>query len=188
MPLLALLFAVFLTSCTRQGPAALSVENEAPAGELVATYHPTPDAVVDRMLAMAAPREGELHYDLGSGDGRIVINAVRRYRTRSVGFEIDPALIRSSRSRLRRLGLENRAEIEARDLLTADLTAPDVITAFLTPEAFDQLGPLLDRQLRPGARLVSYKFPLPGWTPADVVVLDDPDPSIPAHEIFLYRR
>ncbi len=188
MRLLLIPVLAALAACGGAGPAASGVEPEAPAGELLATYYPTPDFVVDRMLELAAPVEGELHYDLGSGDGRIVIAAAGRYKTRSVGFEIDPDLIRVSRNRIRRRGLADRATIEARDLLTADLGAADFVTAFLTPEAFEQLTPLLETRLRPGARVVAYKFPVPGWAPAAVDALDDPDPAVPTHEIFLYRR
>ncbi len=180
--------ASLLVSCSGLGPAAPRQETKAPDGELLATYYPTPDLVVDRMLALADPHEGELHYDLGSGDGRIVIAAAQRYGTHSIGFEIDPDLVKISRNRIRRLHLEDRAEIEARDLLTADLGAADVITTFLTPEAFEKLTPLLERQLRPGVRVVSYKFPVPGWTPDKTVTLKDADPDIPDHEIFLYKR
>lgn len=167
---------------------APEAEPERPAGELLATYHPSPYIVIDRMLRLAELKPGELLYDPGSGDGRILVHAAERYKARTVGFEIDPTLIRQSRRVIQRLGLADRAAVEGADLLRADYSKPDVVTLFITPEGLEKLAPALESQMKPGSRTVSYKFPLPNRTPDETVVFKDDSPDIPDHEIYLYRR
>lgn len=154
---------------------------------VLATYYPTPEPVVRRMLEAAAPQPGEVHFDLGSGDGRIVLAAARDFGADSTGYEIDPDLIEISRNRIRREGLLDKAKILGQDLLTADLGAADVITAFLTPEAYVELEPILRQKVKEDVRVVAYKFPVPNWKPDDVITMKDPDPTIPEHEIFVYK-
>lgn len=170
-------------ACGREEPAP----PQQPEPELLATYYPTPQPVVRRMLEMSGLQPGELHYDLGSGDGRIVLTAARDFGARSVGFEIDPELIARSRRAIAEAGLRDSAEIRQEDLMLADYSRPQVITCFLTPEGLEKVTPRLERTLTPGARLVAYKFPLPGWEPDEREEIVDPDPEIPLHEIFLYR-
>ena len=155
--------------------------------ELLATFYPTPLPVVRLMLQLSELRAGELHFDLGSGDGRIVLTAAGELGARSVGFEIDEELVSQSRRSIIEAGLSDRAEIRRQDLLLADYSEPDVITTFLTPEGLEKVVPRLERTLTAGARLVAYKFPLPGWTPVRVEELVDEDPEVPLHEVFLYR-
>lgn len=140
------------------------------------------------MLQLSELQPGELHYDLGSGDGRFVVMAARDFGARSVGFEIDEALVKQSRRAIADAGLSETAEIRSEDLMAADYSAPQVITCFLTPEGLQKISPRLERTVQPETRLVSYKFPLPGWTPEAREEMLDPDPEIPLHEIFLYRR
>jgi predicted RNA methylase len=139
------------------------------------------------MLAAVALKPGEVHFDLGSGDGRIVLAAAGDFGADSTGYEIDPDLIAVSSNRIRRAGLADRARIVRQDLLKADFERADVITAFLTPEAYVKLEPILRAEVRPDVRVVVYKFPVPGWQPDEVITLEDPDPEIPTHEIFVYR-
>ena len=186
--------AVLLASCATPTQPLDAVSEEDPSrrdlapGELLATYYPTPDLAVEHMLELADVREGELLYDLGSGDGRIVIRAAEQYGAEAVGFEIDRELIDRSRRRIAERGLEARARIVEQDLMEADYAAPDVVTMFLTPEGLEKLVPHLDERLRPGVRVVAYKFPLPGWTPDQTVAFDDDDPETPEHEVFFYQR
>ena len=163
-------------------------EATAPEPELLATYYPTPEPVVRRMLEMCELRPGELHYDLGSGDGRFVVMAAREFGARSVGFEIDEALIQQSRLAISEAGVDDRAEIRSEDLMLADYSEPRVVSCFHTPEGLKKLTPRLERTVQPETRIVVYKFPLPGWTPDVREEMTDPDPEIPLHEIFLYRR
>ncbi len=161
---------------------------EAATPELLSTWEPTPDAVVRLMLAMAEADNADLLYDLGSGDGRIVIAAAQQYRVQSLGLEIDAELVATSREEIAAKGLTALARVEARDLMTADFSLPDVITCYLTPEGLEKVTPKLEEQMKPGARLVAYKFPLPGWKPERIESIVDPDPEIPLHEVFLYRK
>ncbi|MBI1353060.1 MAG: SAM-dependent methyltransferase [Acidobacteria bacterium] len=171
-----------------EAPATESLAAEPPEGpELLATYYPTPLPVVRLMLEMSGLRPGDLLYDLGSGDGRIVLMAAREFGAHAVGYEIDELLIAESRSAIKAADVEDRAEIRNEDLILADYSAPDVISTFLTPEGLAKVTPRLEQTLRPGTRLVAYKFPLPGWTPERVEELVDEDPEIPLHEVFLYR-
>jgi SAM-dependent methyltransferase len=177
--------ALFLLACG--APSNRDEPGERPEGQLLSVYYPSPEYVVTRMLELADLQPDEVLYDLGSGDGRIVIIAARDFGARTLGFEIDPDLIELSRGRIAALGLDGRARIEARDLLEADFSEPDVMTTFLPPEAYTHLEPRLRKEMKPGSRLVAYKFAVPGWEPDETVVFEDEDPEIPAHEIFLYR-
>ena len=183
------LLAAILTACGAAPPPPPSAEQaiEAPEAELLATYWPTPEPVVQRMLDMAGLQAGETHFDLGSGDGRYVLAAARRGAD-STGFEIDPELIAQARRRIAEAGLQDRARIEARDLLEADFAQADVITCFLVPESYPKVIPVIEAAVRPGTRVVAYKFPIPGWEPVETFAMEDPDPEIPTHEAFLYRR
>lgn len=162
-------------------------EAEKPAK--VAPYYPTPPYVVEKMLNLGELKKGELHYDLGSGDGRVVIMAAQKYEARSVGFEIDSKLIGESRGEILRLGLENAASIVMQDLMTADFSKPDLITVYLLPDANRKLRPLFEQQMRPGTRIVSHDFAFTEWEPEKTVTLDvDTDIDGLMHTLYLYRR
>lgn len=177
---------VLLAGCSRAEPTTL-VEIETVEAELLATYYPTPEIVVQRMLRAVDLQAGEVHFDLGSGDGRFVLAGARDFGADSTGFEIDPDLIAVSRNRIRRAGLVDSARILSQDLLTADFASADVISAFLTPEGYLKLEPLLRETIREDTRVVAYKFPVPGWEPIEVIAIQDSNPEIPTHEIFVYR-
>jgi hypothetical protein len=171
--------------CLACGSPAPQTEVE---GELLATYEATPHDVVRRMLEIAEVKPGELLYDLGSGDGRIVIAAAQEFRVKSLGFEIDRDLVHMSQKAINSKRLGRLARIESQDLMTADFSKPDVITCYLTPEGLQKVAPKLEAEMKPGSRLVSYKFAIPGWTPVRTETMKDRDPDVPLHEIFLYRR
>ena len=111
-------------------------------------YVPTPPAVVDAMLQVAAVTERDIVYDLGSGDGRIVITAAKRYGARGVGIEIDPSLVAQSRATIRRLGLDERVRIVEQDLLEADLREATVVTLYLLQSINERLRPKLVRGVK----------------------------------------
>ena len=158
---------------------------DVPDAEMLATYWPTPQPVVERMMELGKVSPGKIHFDLGSGDGRFVIAAANR-GAESVGYEIDPELIARSRKNIHDAGLDSHARIEAGDLLEADFPRADVVTCFLTPESYPQVAPRLRERLRPGTRVVAYKFPIPDWEPVETISMEDADPEIPTHQIFLY--
>lgn len=156
--------------------------------EKLAPYYPTPETVVEKMLELGGLKPGEKMFDLGSGDGRIVILAARKFRADAVGVEIDPDLYRESLERIRKLGLLKTAHIIHGDLLKQDYSSADLITVYLFPEAIDsQVQPLLDRQLKKGARVVSHDFPFRNWTPERVVDIPD-DGQGRSRTLFLYRK
>ena len=174
-----------LCSCAAPEPPASA--EAVPDAELLATYYPTPEPVVKKMLEAVDLKPGEVHFDLGSGDGRIVLAAAKNFGADSTGYEIDPDLVTLSSNRIRRAGLSDRARILSQDLLQADFQSADVITAFLTPEAYVQLEPILRAEAREDVRVVAYKFPVPGWQADEIIAIEDRDPAVPTHEIFVYR-
>ena len=126
-------------------------------------YVPTPKDIVRRMLQLASLRRGETLFDLGAGDGRIIIEAVRGYGARAVGVEIDPERISRVRERLNSTGTQ--AELLEADLFEVDLSSADVITIYLSVSANTRLAPKLKAELKPGTRVVSLDYVLPGWVP-----------------------
>jgi len=131
----------------------------------------SPPEVVDRMLRLAEPRPGELLVDLGSGDGRIVIEAAKRYGTRGLGVDIDPALVARARENARRAGVETLAQFEVRDFFETDLRGVNVVTMYLLPEVNQKLMPKLLQDLKPGARIVSHDYEMGGWRPDETLEL-----------------
>ena len=117
------------------------------------------------MLKLAKVTKDDVVYDLGSGDGRIVITAARTYGARAVGIDIDKDRIRESRSNAKRAGVEHLVEFEQGDILNADVSPASVVTLYLVSSANLKLRPLLTKQLRPGSRVVSHAFGMGDWTP-----------------------
>ncbi len=141
----------------------------AAAAQSLAPYVPTPEDVVDRMLALAGTTRDDLVYDLGSGDGRIPIAAAKTFGARGVGIDIDPRRIEESRANARAAGVEHLVEFRLGDALAADVSPATVVTLYMLGSGNAALRPILTRQLRPGARIVSHAFSMgPTW-PADKV-------------------
>jgi cyclopropane fatty-acyl-phospholipid synthase-like methyltransferase len=149
----------------------------------LAPYVVSPQAIVDRMLEMAEIKPGEIVYDLGSGDGRILITAVQHFRAKAVGVEISDSLVRSTSERIARMGLATDARVIHGDLLEVDLSPADVVTIYLMTESNNILRPNLERYLRKGARVVSHDYAVPGWK-ANVV--DKSEASLRGHVLYLY--
>jgi ubiquinone/menaquinone biosynthesis C-methylase UbiE len=131
-------------------------------------YVPTPDAVVDRMLEVAKVGPNDVVYDLGSGDGRIVIAAARKYGARGVGIDIDPQRIREAQDNARKAGVTGRVEFRQGDLFKADIREATVVTLYLLGSVNLQLRPKLLAELKPGTRVVSHAFQMGDWKPAEV--------------------
>ena len=155
--------------------------------EVLAPYYPTPAIVVDRMLKLAGLSAGEKMFDLGSGDGRIVIQAARKYKSEATGVELDGALVKQSTQRIKRLGLAACARIIQGDLLKQDYSSADVLTIYLLPIANDKLIPILEKQLKAGARVVSHNTAFAPWTPEKIENIED-DGEGHSHRLYLYRR
>ena len=154
----------------------------------LAPYFPTPETVVDKMLQLAGVKQGEKVYDLGSGDGRIVIMAARKYKAQAAGVELDEALVKQSTERIRTLGLAPTARIIQGDLLEQDYTSADVLTIYLLPVAIAKVTPILERQLKKGARVVAHDFEFFQWNPPAKILDIDDDGEGRSHRLFLYKR
>ncbi|MGH7386434.1 MAG: methyltransferase domain-containing protein [Candidatus Rokuibacteriota bacterium] len=133
----------------------------------------TPPEIVEQMLRLARVGPGDVVYDLGSGDGRLVIAAARDFRAgRAVGVEIDPGLVARSREYAREAGVADRVIFIEQDFFEADLSAATVVTLYLTREVNLRLRPKLERELAPGARVVSFNFDMGDWEPASMLRVD----------------
>ena len=157
-------------------------------GDKLAPYYPTPETIVDRMLQLGGLKAGEKMFDLGSGDGRIVIMAAQKFHAEAVGVELVPDLCRQSLARIRKLGLEKTAHIINGDLLRQNYSSADLITVYLLPEPIDnKVQPLLDKQLKKGARVVAHDFEFKAWKPEKVENIAD-DGEGRSHTLYLYRK
>jgi len=132
-------------------------------------YVSTPEAVVDEMLEIARVGAKDIVYDLGSSDGRIVIAAAKRFGARGVGIEIDPELVREATENSEQAGVAHLVRFAEADFFTVDLSEATVVTLYLLPEVNRQLLPKLRAELRPGTRIVSYKYDLGDWAPEKTV-------------------
>jgi len=131
----------------------------------LAPFVASPEMIAEEMLRLANVGKDDVVYDLGSGDGRIVLAAVRRYGARGVGFELDADLVRRATESARRAGVADRVEFRQQDVLTVDVSPATVVTIYLSREANLKLRPALQSQLRPGARVVSHDFDMGDWPP-----------------------
>jgi ubiquinone/menaquinone biosynthesis C-methylase UbiE len=157
-------------------------------GDKLAPYYPTPETIVERMLQLGGLKAGEKMFDLGSGDGRIVIMAAQKFHAEAVGVELVPDLCRQSLARIKKLGLEKTAHIVNGDLLQQNYSSADLVTVYLLPESIDnKVQPLLDRQLRKGARVVAHDFEFKAWKPEKVENIAD-DGEGRSHTLYLYRK
>ena len=136
-------------------------------------FVPTAEAVADEMLQLAGITSGDIVYDLGSGDGRIVMLAAQKYRTRAVGIEIQPHLIDRARAIARDAEVGGRVEFVEGDLFTADIAEATLVTLYLSPTVNAKLEPKLRSQLRPGTRIVSHQFTIGKWPPEKTVAARD---------------
>jgi precorrin-6B methylase 2 len=167
--------AIGTTSITRVGPGVTYLDpwrkGRSPepifgrVPDQLAPFDPTPQEIVERLLALAAVKRGDILYDLGSGDGRIPIAAAKIYGIKAVGFEIDPGLVKLARENVRKEGIEELVEIRQQDFLTADLSAASIVTLYLSNDGNLAVKPKLMGELKPGARVVSYTFDMGDWAP-----------------------
>jgi len=166
---------------------ALLVGAQDPPTEKLAPYYPTPETVVDKMLQLGGLKAGEKMFDLGSGDGRIVIMAARKYKADATGVEFDDSLYKQSMDRIKTLGLSATARIIHGDLMKQDYSSADLLTVYLLPMSNDKVSPILDKQLKKGTRVVCHDFEFSKWTPVKVQDIDD-DGEGCSHRLYLYRR
>lgn len=153
----------------------------------LAPYFPTPESVVEKMLELGELKPGEKMFDLGSGDGRIVVMAAQKFKAHATGVEIDADLYEQSMQKIRKLGLEGRAKVIHGDILKQDYSQADLITVYLLPSSNEKVRPILEKQLKKGARVVCHDFTMPGWTPDRILNIED-DGEGRSHTLYLYRR
>lgn len=157
-------------------------------GDKLAPYYPTPETIVEKMLQMGGLKAGEKMFDLGSGDGRIVIMAAQKFHAEAIGVELDKDLCRRSMARIQKLGLEKAARIINGDLLKQNYSSADLVTVYLLPESIDnKVLPVLEKQLKKGARVVAHDFEFKAWKPEKVENIAD-DGEGRSHTLYLYRK
>jgi protein-L-isoaspartate O-methyltransferase len=154
-------------------------------------FVPTPMEVVDRMLEIAEVKQGDVVYDLGSGDGRILIRAAKKYGVRGVGIEMDAWLVDASRAKAKEEGVDHLVEIRNEDALKADLSEATVITLYMLPWFNEMMRPNFQKQLRPGSRIVAHDYGIEGWPPTKIEKLPQVEIReggyVHQHVIFLWR-
>ncbi|MBV8898140.1 MAG: class I SAM-dependent methyltransferase [Acidobacteriaceae bacterium] len=151
----------------------------------LAPYVVAPKHAVDKMLEMANLKPGETLYDLGCGDGEIIIDAAKRYQVNAVGVEISEYLARKAVENARKAGVQDRVKVIHQDFMHTDLSDANVVTLYLATTANDTLRPNLERYLRPNTRVVSYDYPIPGWKAIDT--RESTGHSGVTHMIYLYE-
>ncbi len=134
----------------------------------IAPWVRSPMAVVERMLELAKVKPGETVFDLGSGDGRVLIAAVNKFQAKGMGVELSQRLVKLSEDNIQKEGLEGKIQVIHGNMLEVDISKADVVTMYLVRDANDMLRPKLERSLKPGARVVSHDFEVRGWKPAYV--------------------
>ena len=155
----------------------------------IAPFVASPLSVIRRMLVLAELKPNELLYDLGCGDGRIVITAAKEFGARAVGVELREDLVKQAISKVRELGLEGKVKIIHSNLFNVDISQADVVTLYLTTSANEKVKPKLESELKPGARVVSHDYEITGWKPIKVQKFcEDPKIGYPSHTIFLYKK
>jgi hypothetical protein len=159
-------------------------EKTEPAKSPDVIYVPTPQPVVDKMLELAKVKKSDVVYDLGCGDGRIVVTAAKRYGARAYGFDVDPARVAEARENVKANKVEDLVTIEQKDIFKLDLSPASVVTLYLLPELNVRLIPQLEA-LKPGSRVVSHDFDMQGVTPVKHLSLK-PEPGARDHEVYLW--
>ena len=153
------------------------------AGQNLAPFIPTPEDVVDRMLTLAKVTPDDVVYDLGCGDGRIPIAAAKKYGAKGVGLDLDPSLVELAKSNAKAAGVDRLVDFRVQNVLTADVSKATVVTLYLLSSSNERLRPMLQQQLKPGARIVSHAFSMGREWTADSV---DQFVSTRGDEITLY--
>lgn len=139
----------------------------------LAPYVPTPQDVVERMLALANVGKGDVVIDLGSGDGRMVVTAAKKYGARGIGIDIDPARVAEGKANAAKAGVQQLVEFRQEDAMQADVSQATVVTLYLLSGSNVKLRPRLLSQLKPGARIVSHQFGMGDWAPDKVETFTD---------------
>lgn len=158
---------------------ALSVASAQTPPHLDVPYVPSPNPVVEGMLKLAGVKSGDTVYDLGCGDGRIVITAAKTYGAKGVGVDINPERIEEARANAKSARVEDKVKFEENDLFKANIANATVVTLYLLPDVNVRLKPKLLKELKPGTRIVSHSFDMGDWKP-------EKDELIEGRHIYLW--
>ena len=156
--------------------------------EDLAPYVPTPPEVVAKMLDMTKPKKDDVIYDIGCGDGRIVVYVAKKYGARGVGIDIDPVRIAESKANAKEAGVEKLVKFRQEDATKTDIRAATIVTLYLLPESNKLLRPKFERELKPGTVVVSHNYIVPGWEAKEIDSATVKDADGKDHYIYLYRR
>ena len=149
----------------------------------LAPYVGSPVPVVERMLELANLKTGDILYDLGCGDGRVLIVAAQKHRVKAVGVELSERLAKSTTESLKKLGLSDLASVIHGDLMDVNLADADVVTLYLLRDSNDLVRPKLEKSLHAGARIISHDYEIRGWTPTKVEHMEAAKRD---HKIYVY--
>jgi cyclopropane fatty-acyl-phospholipid synthase-like methyltransferase len=147
----------------------------------IAPFVQTPLEVARKMLDLAQIKAGEVLYDMGCGDGRLIILAAKDVGAKATGIELREDLIERAKTEVKRLNLEDKVRIIRGNFFDVNISDADVVTLYLTSSANERLRPKLEAELKPGSRVVSHDFKVPGWKP--IAVYDE----LLGHTIYKYR-
>lgn len=162
---------IFSTACLIVLPLFLLATKTQAQDKLAIPFVPSPMIVVERMLQLAEIKKDDLLYDLGSGDGRIVIQAAKQYGTRGIGIDMNPELVEKARTNAEKEGVSHLVEFRAADGLTVDISKATVVTLYMFKWFNNQMRPKLQR-LKPGARIVAHDFDIDEWKPTKIETVD----------------
>ena len=173
----SVLFFPLATSSTAGNPGTLGTPEtqtpKRPDAPQLAPYVPTPQEVVDRMLALANVQKGDFVVDLGCGDGRIPVTAAKKYGARGLGVDIDPVRIEEANANAKAAGVTHLVEFKLQDALKTDVTSATVVTTYLLSQSNLRLRPIITKQLKPGSRIVTHSFSMGDWAPTKSETFND---------------
>jgi ribosomal protein L11 methylase PrmA len=153
-------------------PPVVEAQAQAPTRTPDVIYVPTPPEVVEAMLKVANVKAGDVVYDLGCGDGRIVVTAAQKYGARGIGIDIDPQRIKEANENVQKAGVGDRVKIMQADLFETNISEATVVTLYLLPSLNVKLMPKLMKELKPGTRIVSHAFDMGDWKPEQTLNVD----------------
>lgn len=169
----------------------IALHNSPARGQEEVPFVPTPMEVVDRMLEIADVKTEDVVYDLGSGDGRIIIRAAKKYGARGVGIEMDSWLVELARKKAKEEGVDHLVEFRIEDALKVDVSPATVVTLYMLPWFNEKIRPVLQTQLRSGARVVAHDYDMEGWTPTKaekLSTIENPvGGALHQHTLYLWR-
>jgi trans-aconitate methyltransferase len=181
-------FAVGLTliaSLTVVSVTVPAAQTKRPDAPQLAPYVPTPQEVVERMLAIANVQKSDFVVDLGCGDGRIPVTAAKKYGARGLGVDIDPVRIAEANANAKAAGVTHLVEFKLQDALKTDVTSATVVTTYLLSASNLRLRPILTKQLKPGSRIVTHSFSMGDWAPEKSETFKDETGR--SRTVYLYR-